>query len=59
MIKDGIGIYGCILHYSMLIAIVGSSFLIFIYLWRKGRLDMDEEPKWEMMKLDDEEDSHE
>lgn len=49
-IVDGGGIYGCVFHYSMVIAIVGSSFLLFMYLWRKGKLDMDEEPKLKMME---------
>lgn len=50
---DGIGIYGAVLHYSLLIALVGSTFLIFVYLWCKGRLDMDEGAKERMMKGDD------
>lgn len=55
---DGGGIYGQMLHYSLVFAIVGSTFLIFFYLWRKGRLDMDEEAKWQMMK-EEERQSHE
>lgn len=51
---DGGGICGEIMHYSMVVAFVGSAFLVFIYLWRKGRLDMDEEPKYQMMKDDEE-----
>lgn len=51
--KDGIGVYGYIFHYSLLVAIVGSTFLIFLYLWSKGRLDMDETAKDQMMKGDD------
>lgn len=43
------GVYGAIFHYSLVIAIVASTFLIFLYLWSKGRLDMDEEPKLQMM----------
>jgi hypothetical protein len=50
---DGIGVYGSILHYALLIAIVGSTLFIFIYLWCKGRLDMDESAKDQMMKGDD------
>ena len=37
----------------MVLAFVGSALLVFIYLWRKGRLDMDEEPKFQMMKDDE------
>ncbi len=51
--KDGIGVYGYIFHYALLFALVGSTLLIFIYLWRKGRLDMDESAKEQMMKGDD------
>jgi len=52
------GVYGAIFHYSLVIAIVGSAFLVFLYLWKKGRLDMDEEPKLQMMQ-DDKEYPHE
>ncbi len=58
MVLDGIGIYGSVLHYSLIIAFVGSAFLIFLYLWRKGRLDMDETPK-EIMMRDDEREAFE
>lgn len=47
------GVYGTALHYSLIFAFMGSAMLIFAYLWRKGRLDMDEEPKMQMM-LDEE-----
>lgn len=47
---DGIGIYGCVLHYTLVIAFVMSACLIFLYLWRNQRLDMDEEPKFQMMQ---------
>lgn len=47
---DQTGSFGTLLHYGMVIALVGSAFLVFIYLWRKGRLDMDEEPKFQMME---------
>lgn len=50
MEHDGSGVYGSLLHYSFLFALMGSTFLVFVYLWRKGRLDMDEEAKWQMMK---------
>lgn len=46
---DGIGVLGNFLHYGIVIALVGSAFFIFIYLWKKNRLDMDEEPKFQMM----------
>lgn len=60
---DGAGAYGGILSYSLTIAVVGSAFLIFIKLWFTGRLDLDEEPKMQMMLQEqddnDKEDSHE
>lgn len=56
--KDTAGIYGAYLHYGLVILIVGSAIIVFFYLWSKGRLDMDEEPKLQMMK-DDEEEVHE
>lgn len=51
------GIQGLMLHYSLVIALVGSAFLIFIYLWKKGKLDMDEEAKYTMMKQDEKDDN--
>lgn len=50
---DGYGVYGIYLHYALVITFVGSAFIIFIYLWSKGRLDMDESPKFHMMNEDD------
>lgn len=52
--KDGIGIYGSLMHYGLVIAFAGSAFMVFLYLWRKGRLDMDEAPKIQMMQEDGE-----
>lgn len=49
-VLDGFGIYGKYLHYGIVIALVGSAFLIFVYLWMKRRLDMDEGPKYQMME---------
>lgn len=57
--RDGIGIIGNIFHYALLLALVGSTFLIFIYLWRKGKLDMDEEAKYRMMEDEKQEDKNE
>jgi len=47
---DGGGVTGYILHYSFVIAMVLSTLLLFLLLRRKGRLDMDESPKYEMMR---------
>lgn len=52
---DGAGAYGGFLCYGLTIAVVGSAMLIFIHLWSKGRLDLDEEPKIQMMSLENEE----
>ena len=52
-VLDGGGIYGEVLHYSLLISFFASALLVFIYLWSKGRLDMDEEPKMQMLEEDD------
>lgn len=49
-IVDGFGVHGSYFHYGLIIAMVGSAMLAFFYFWKKGRLDMDEEPKWQMMK---------
>jgi len=52
---DGTGLYGAVLHYAMTIALVSSALLFFIYFWFKGRLDLDENPKWQMMQCSEEE----
>lgn len=52
--RDSSGVYGGILHYSLVFAIVGSSLLAFLYFWSKGRLDMDESPKIQMMRDEEE-----
>ena len=49
-VLDGGGECGTFVHYAFIVALVGSAFLIFLYLWEKGKLDMDEEPKHRMMK---------
>lgn len=54
---DTAGIYGAMFHYALVFFLVGTAFLIFFYLWRKGRLDMDESPKFQMMES--EENAHE
>jgi len=47
------GFSGGILHYALIIAIVGSAFLLFLNFWMRGRLDMDEEPKFQMMQTEE------
>lgn len=51
--RDSSGICGGIFHYSLILAFMGSALLSFVYFWSKGRLDMDETPKIQMM-IDDE-----
>lgn len=51
---DGGGVVGAFLSYGMAIATMGATVLVFIHLWRKGRLDMDEQPKYHMMREDEE-----
>jgi len=55
VINDGGGLYGSLWHYSMLFTLMGSTLLVFIYLWHKGRLDIDEEAKHQMMKEENDE----
>lgn len=49
---DEFGIYGTWLHYSIVFFLVGSAFIIFLYLWRNKKLDMDETAKFQMMEED-------
>lgn len=51
---DPFGIFGAALHYALVIAFVGSAMVLFLYLWKRGRLDMDEEPKYQMMNDEEE-----
>ena len=50
---DPFGIYGDALRFGVLFALMGSALVVFLYLWKNGRLDMDEEPKQLMMEIDD------
>jgi uncharacterized membrane protein len=54
-VLDASGECGTLVHYGFVLALVGSAFLIFLYLWRKNKLDMDEEPKHKMMNDQDHE----
>ncbi len=51
---DPSGMVGSVLSYGMTIAFAGSAFLIFIYLWKRGSLGIDEEASLEMMKQHEE-----
>lgn len=52
-ILDGIGVYGEALQYSMALALIGSAVFVFLYLWYKGKLDMDEQAKMQMYWMDE------
>lgn len=52
-ILDGCGVYGSILHYTLFFFLMGSALIAFLYFWKKGRLDMDESPKMQMMHEED------
>lgn len=54
MIKDGLGFYGALFTYAFLIALLGSTLLVFFYVWKKGNLSMGEEVKYKMMEKEDE-----
>jgi hypothetical protein len=51
---DSVGIYGFILHYCLLFAFFGSALMVFIYLWKIKRLDMEEKPKYTLFEVEDE-----
>ncbi len=43
---DVLGVYGNYFHYGLVIFLSGSAFILFLYLWKKQSLHMDEEPKF-------------
>lgn len=47
---DGFGIQGMVLDTALIFVFVGMALIFFLYLWKKGKLDMDEEPKIQMMR---------
>lgn len=49
---DGQGVYGQVFQWAFTFALIGSALLVFLYLWRMGRLDMDESPKMQMFEPD-------
>ena len=51
---DPSGSYGSMLHFALVSTFVLGAFIIFIQLWRNGRLDMDELPKFQMMQSEEE-----
>ena len=51
-IIDGGGVMGYVLYYSLLFAMLGSTSLVFVHLWRKGLLAFDESAKYTMFESD-------
>lgn len=49
---DSFGVYGMAADYAVIFLFTGGALIGFLYFWGRGRLDMDEEPKFEMMKED-------
>ena len=47
---DGFGLIGLVVDYAMIIAFSLGAMILFAYLWKKGRLDFDEEAKHQMME---------
>ena len=47
---DIFGIYGMAADYAMVLFFFGFALIAFFYFWSKGRLDMDEEAKYQMLK---------
>lgn len=47
---DGFGIYGMAMDYAVIFFFTGTALLLFIYLWKNQKLDMDEAPKLQMMQ---------
>jgi hypothetical protein len=50
MNADGFGLMGLVVDYAMIIAFSLGAMILFAYLWKKGRLDFDEEAKHQMME---------
>ena len=50
---DGAGILGEVFQLSIMFAFASSTGLVFFYLWRKKRLDLDEVPKERMLEIDE------
>lgn len=52
MEKDSFGISGMAVDSALMLFFFGSAVVAFLYFWKKGRLDMDEEAKYQMMEDD-------
>lgn len=53
MISDGWGFIGLVLDYAVIFLFSGCAMLLFLYFWKKGRLNFDEEPKHQMLQRDE------
>ncbi|MBN4066594.1 hypothetical protein JYU14_00730 [Simkania negevensis] len=51
---DGIGFIGQLFEYAFIISLSGGALIVFLYCFFKKRLDMDEEPKYQMFEKRDE-----
>lgn len=49
---DSFGIAGIAIDFAFMLFVTGGALIGFLYFWFNGRLDMDEEPKHQMMKDD-------
>lgn len=50
---DGYGVYGTYMGYAFRLFFGGTALMMFFYLWKKGKLDMDETPKLSMLNNQD------
>jgi hypothetical protein len=50
MTLDSFGVGGIAVDAGVMILLSGGAGILFFYFWKKGRLDLDEEPKHQMMK---------
>lgn len=55
MLIDNVGFVGMVMNYAFSLALIGSTGLVFFYLWRKGKLGMDEEAKWHVFEAEKDE----
>ncbi len=47
---DGGGVHGYVAFYTMVLFLFGSAVILFSYFYYNKQLDMDEEPKLEMLR---------
>lgn len=57
-VLDGVGFLGNLFEHAMIAALGGSALIVFVYLWCKGRLDMDQDAAKDMLGRDDYEPPH-